>query len=98
MERINTVELAMFVKKAEKKKFKTLARGYEFLAKSAKGGICYIPNSTGKSRKHSFKYLDRVVKRFNGTGSFRPKDYVDITANASYTLTLINEHLKEKIR
>lgn len=83
----------MFVKKSGKLRFKTLS-GKEFFAESMVDGIRYIPKSTGKPREHPFKYLNRVVNRFNQTGSFRPGDYVDLTVNASYTLPLISEYIK----
>lgn len=94
MKKIKTDELLMFVRKSGKRRFKTPSRGSEFFAESKEDGIRYIPNSTGKPREHPFKYLNRVVNRFNQTGSFKPGDYVDLTVNASYTLTLISEYLR----
>jgi len=85
----------MFIKRTGKRRFKTPSRGSEFFAEPTEDGIRYIPSSTGKPREHPIKYLNRIVNRFNQTGSFRPGDYVDLTVNASYTLTLISEYLKK---
>lgn len=49
----------------------------------------FTPSSTGVGRSDGRKAAERVVERFNRTGSLRPADYADITRNASYFIPLL---------
>ena len=49
----------------------------------------FTPESTGLGRSDGRKAAERVVERFNQTGSLRPADYADITRNASYFVALL---------
>lgn len=49
----------------------------------------FTPSSTGIGRSDGRKAAERVVERFNRTGSLRPADYADITRNASYFIPLL---------
>lgn len=49
----------------------------------------FTPRSTGVGRSDGRKAAERVVERFNATGSLRPADYADITRNASYFIPLL---------
>lgn len=46
--------------------------------------------STGKRRRTDRDHIESVIAKFNTTGSFQPSQYVDLTHNASYVLTLIS--------
>lgn len=50
----------------------------------------FIPLSTNHGRSDGRRAADRFLERFNETNSHRPKDYQDVTRNASYLLSLIN--------
>lgn len=54
----------------------------------------YIVESTGKHRHSRKPYIEDVLNRYAMTRSLRPGDYVDITLNASYTLSLIKLYLE----
>ena len=92
MKKINSYKLLKFLKESGKLKLKTLARGSDFLAEWIPNGIRYIPK-TGKHRGHPLEYLNRVVNKFNQTGSLKPGYYSKLTRNASYTVSLIREYL-----
>ncbi len=94
MDKINIDHFISFLSKSGKRSFKTFSRGKEFFVEVTPYGLCYIPKSSGKSRKHQIKYINRILDRFNQTGSFSPGDYIDLTVNASYTLSLIREYIK----
>lgn len=49
----------------------------------------FTPDSTGLGRSDGRKAAERVVERFNQTGSLRPADYGDVTRNASYFIRLL---------
>ena len=49
----------------------------------------FTPESTGRGRSDGRKAAERVVERFNRTGSLRPADYGDVTRNASYFIPLL---------
>ena len=53
-----------------------------------------MPLSTKKTRPHERKFIESVLDRFDKTGSFITTDYQDLTYNASYTLTLIEQYVK----
>jgi hypothetical protein len=55
-------------------------------------GFEYTPES-GKPRMQEWKYIERILKRYNDKGSLRPVDYKDLTVNASYLLTIIRAYL-----
>lgn len=50
----------------------------------------FIPLSTNHGRSDGQKAAEQFLERYNETGSHRPKDYQDVTRNASYFLSLIN--------
>ena len=49
----------------------------------------FTPESTGLGRSDGRKAAERVVERYNQTGSLRPVDYADVTRNASYFIPLL---------
>jgi hypothetical protein len=51
-------------------------------------GHQYVPESTGKPRGHNWKFLKRVLNKYNETFSLNPSDY-HFTVNGSYQLALI---------
>ena len=57
--------------------------------------LSYVPKSSGRERYATRKYLEKVLERYALTGSLRPTDYKGITANAPYTLKLIELYLQK---
>ena len=91
--KINVNKFLKFLRKSNKHTFKTLSRNQKFIIKLTEDGIVYTPKSSNKPRSHPKEYLERVINRYNKTGSLHPKDYLNLTVNSSYTLTLIKESL-----
>ena len=56
-------------------------------------GFEYTPEHSGKPRPHEWKWIERILKRYNQTRSLHPADYKGITVNASYLLTIIRAYL-----
>lgn len=56
------------------------------------GGLEYIPESTGIARPDTWQRIEKVLDRFNETGSLKPGDYHDITHHSSYVLATL-KHL-----
>jgi predicted HNH restriction endonuclease len=93
---INFNEFKNYVKTINGRVLQTLQQKKKFIVQITNGEILYIPQTTAKPRLHEDLYLKRVIDRFNKTKSFKPKDYVDITRNASYTLALIKQFMTKR--
>jgi hypothetical protein len=93
---MNIRDFLYFIKTLDCQSFKTLHRKLEFDVHVLTSGMCYTPVSTGKSRSQTWKFVERVAMRFSEIGSFHPGDYVGISVNASYLLTLIDYYLNHK--
>jgi hypothetical protein len=52
-------------------------------------GLEYTPRSTGTPREQRWTYVERVLDRFNETGSFHPADYTELTQHSSYVLAIL---------
>ncbi len=96
MRKIDFKAFKNHVKSLSGKTFQTGQQKKNFIVQFKKHKIHYIPKTTGKPRPHEDIYLKRVVDRFNETNSLMPKDYVDITLNASYTVALIEQYIVGK--
>ena len=72
----------------------TRAGRSKFTVCLAGDGVEFTPLSTKKPRLHERKFIERILSRFEKTGSFITSDYQNLTVNASYTLTLIDRYLK----
>lgn len=68
----------------------TLGQGKPFRARLLPDAIEFIPQSSGRSRRHPRSVGERVLERFNQRGSFVPGHYKDLTAHASYIVALIH--------
>jgi hypothetical protein len=84
-----------FINTINGQSFHTLYRKVAFDVHVDQSGLKYTPASSGKPRIQKWKFIERVVLRYEETGSIQPSDYQDITANASYLLTLINHYLNK---
>jgi hypothetical protein len=51
----------------------------------------FVPESSGRSRRHPRSVAERVLERFNKRGSFTAGHYKDLTAHASYVVALLHE-------
>lgn len=73
----------------EGRTLETHHRRRQFHLKVEPEGLFYTPESSGKGRLQEWKYIQRVLDRFNETGSLSPSEYKDMSMNASYLLTVI---------
>jgi hypothetical protein len=51
--------------------------------------------STGKKRVEGKKCIEGIIERYLSCGSFKPKDYQDISVNSSYVLAILKSFLKK---
>lgn len=58
--------------------------------------LYYHVVSTNKERRSTRRRIERVLNHYAITESLRPVDYVHITTNASYTLSLMDLYLKHQ--
>jgi len=49
----------------------------------------FTPASSGWSQSDGRKAAERFVARYNEIGTMRPRDYADVTRNASYYIGLL---------
>jgi hypothetical protein len=52
-------------------------------------GPYFIPESSGRGQSDGRPPVRRFIERYNATHSLRPKDYQDVTRNASYLVGLL---------
>jgi hypothetical protein len=57
---------------------------------SATDEIFFTPASSGWGQTDGRRSHQRFVERFNEVGSMRPKDYSDVSRNASYLIGLLS--------
>jgi hypothetical protein len=94
MARISTDSFLAFCQSLEGQELTTRAGRSKFTVCLAGDGLEYTPLSSKKPRPHERRFIERVLDRFEKTGSFITSDYNGLTVNASYTLTLIDRFLK----
>jgi hypothetical protein len=73
----------------ENRRLETQKRRQGFVVRVFAEGPEYIPESTGEPRPDTWSSVQRVLDRFNETGSFSPKDYHDLTYHSSYVLSIL---------
>jgi hypothetical protein len=81
--------LLIFAKTLEGQELQTLHRKKVFTVEVKGEYFVFIPKSTGKPRRHDGKYLQAVCDKFSEKNSYRPKEYQDLTFDASYILAII---------
>jgi hypothetical protein len=68
----------------------TTVTGREFtVVVSRTGELAFTPASSGFSQSDGRKAAERFLARYNETGSLRPRDYIDVSRNASYIIGLL---------
>lgn len=71
----------------------TLSRGRAFRISVLPDGISITPSSSGKERRVPWQRIERVLARFNESGSYTPADFHDLTFDSSYILAALNRVL-----
>lgn len=90
---INRQELKEYAKSINITTLETRSRHNKFLFFVDDKGFHYTPESTKKPRTQENRYMDLVLERFNEKRSLSPKDYNDLTMNASYLLAVIEKYI-----
>jgi len=86
-----------FCKTLEGQTLPTKGGNANFVLLSVKSDrLFYHVISTGNDRRSTKRWIEDVLNHYSKTGSLRPVDYVHITTNASYTLTLLDLFLKHQ--
>lgn len=93
MEPINFLLFKDFAKTIGGTELLTKKRFKKFLFEVDSKGFYYLPYSTRKQRFQGFTHINRFLIRFNKIKSISPKDYQEISANASYLLAIIQAYL-----
>ena len=52
-------------------------------------GLFFTPESSGWGQADGRPPAERLVERYNKTHNLRPKDYADVSRNASYLIGLL---------
>lgn len=90
---ISIDEYMGFVRTLEGEVLPTLAGRAQFTVRVVDNGLEFTPLSTDRPRRHTRAYVQRVLDRFQETGSLSTADY-QFTVNASYQLALIDRFLQ----
>jgi hypothetical protein len=96
VEQVSPRELIDCAQTIDGENLATLAHGKAFTVHALDNGIQYTPTSTNKPRKQQYRGLAVVCGQFSRTNSFKPADYKDRTANASYALAVIDYYLRSR--
>jgi hypothetical protein len=85
---IDVTSFLAFCKTIQGRELTTIGGRARFHAEMINHNLRYRPVSSGRSRSYHTA-LEDVLDRYNKIHSLQPKDYHDITWNASYTLAII---------
>ena len=67
----------------------TTVTGREFTVGIYHDSLVFTPVSSGSGQSDGRKAAERLLARYNETGSLRPGDYADISRNASYLVGML---------
>lgn len=83
-------ELLALARRFEGQTLETVT-GKKFMVGVSSAENCpfFTPMSSGWGQTDGRKAAERFVDRYNRLGSLRPKDYADVTRNASYYVGLL---------
>jgi len=87
--RIARYSFVAFVRTLAGQQLETGTQHRRFTVQVTAGGLAIVPDSSGQPRSESWAQLDGVLAEFALNGSLQPKDYQQLTRNASYLLRLI---------
>jgi hypothetical protein len=95
---VTLAELRESAQDCDGKTLRTLCRQAEFVLHcDPDRGLQYTPRSTGKPRSQTWRQIERVLDKFERLGSWKPGDYSDISANASYLLAVMKEATRGEV-
>ena len=88
-------QFVAFVQTLAGKQLTTRAQHRPFTVRVTGGGLEFLPGSTQRPRPESSATLDRVLEEFAANESLQPRQYQDLTRNASYVLSVIALYLEQ---
>ena len=91
---VDPVEFRKRVERLKRGAFETRIDRKPFTMRVIASGLEFTPGSGG-ARSVSWAHVDEVLAQYNVTGSLHPRDYTDLSRNASYMLTLVDELFPE---
>src|SRR5438132_521676 len=97
MQTVDVDSLIYFARALDGQTLHTSASNKPFTLRVTAGGLEYTPHSSGQSRPHGRKWLERVCLEFSRTNSFKAGDYHHLSVNASYALAIINQYLENSV-
>jgi hypothetical protein len=83
-------DLVALARRFEGQSLKTVTGKPYTVGISRTGEIFFTPASSGWGQTEGRKGHQRFVERFNEIGSTKPKDYSDVSRNASYLIGLLS--------
>jgi hypothetical protein len=93
---VDVDDLIRYCRRLDGRVLRTLWQKKEFSVHVTEQSLEYTPLISGITRKHNRKWLKRVCDEFSRTNSFHPGDYLHISANASYALTVIDHYINRR--
>src|SRR2546430_2443170 len=91
MRRLSLSEVKRKASSLEGKVLETLHRKKQFDLTVESSGFRYTPESGKRRSNNDWATIQRVLDRFNKTGSFSPGHYTDLTWHASYLLVILHK-------
>jgi hypothetical protein len=92
MEPVTLDDLKTFAKELDGQTLVTRFQHCRFSLSVSEEGCKYTPELRGKERHQPWRWIGRILDRFNETRSLHPSDYKSV--HASYVLTIIGEYLE----
>src|SRR5262249_51191190 len=93
MQPVTLEQLRAFADELDGRTLVTRFRDRRFSLRVAPEGLEYTPEFSGMPRMQQWRWIERILARFNETQSLHPADYKDITVNASYILSILGGYL-----
>jgi hypothetical protein len=85
-------DLLTMARAAEGETLETVTGKSFTIGVSSREEIFFTPASSGWGQTEGRKAHQRFVERYNETASLRPRDYSDVSRNASYLIGLLRWH------
>jgi hypothetical protein len=95
VEYIEPSALIAFARTLSGETLATAQRGARFTIQVAGDGLTVTPASSGAARPITQAELERVLDQFAASGSFAPGNYLQVSVNSSYLLTIIQRYIEQ---
>jgi hypothetical protein len=95
MQRLSLQDFRARVRAFHGQSFQTGARKRGFTLHVQPSGLEFAVSSSGKTRRHDWADVERVLERYEECRAFNPSRYTDVTFNASYVLAVLHRMLED---